>query len=73
MADALKSYMSRNVPRYTSYPTAPHFSNAVGPQDYARWLAALDPDAPVVTAFARPHGNLASALGRRHADRAGAG
>lgn len=47
MADALKSYMSRNVPRYTSYPTAPHFSNAVGPQDYARWLAALDPDAPV--------------------------
>ena len=47
MADTLKSYMSRNVPRYTSYPTAPHFSNAVGPRDYARWLAALDPDAPV--------------------------
>jgi len=47
MADALKSYMSRNVPRYTSYPTAPHFSNAVGPRDYARWLAALDPNAPV--------------------------
>jgi len=47
MADTLKSYMSRNVPRYTSYPTAPHFSNAVGPQDYARWLSALDPNAPV--------------------------
>ncbi len=31
----------RNVPRYTSYPTAPHFSTAVGPQTYAGWLAEL--------------------------------
>jgi oxygen-independent coproporphyrinogen-3 oxidase len=31
----------RNVPRYTSYPTAPHFSAAVGPKVYAEWLAAL--------------------------------
>jgi oxygen-independent coproporphyrinogen-3 oxidase len=31
----------RAVPRYTSYPTAPHFSAAVGPQSYADWLAAL--------------------------------
>ena len=31
----------RAVPRYTSYPTAPHFSAAVGPQTYAEWLAAL--------------------------------
>lgn len=31
----------RNVPRYTSYPTAPHFSTAVGPRTYAQWLAAL--------------------------------
>jgi oxygen-independent coproporphyrinogen-3 oxidase len=31
----------RNVPRYTSYPTAPHFSAAVGPDTYAEWLAAL--------------------------------
>ena len=29
------------VPRYTSYPTAPHFSKAVGPRDYTQWLAAL--------------------------------
>jgi coproporphyrinogen III oxidase-like Fe-S oxidoreductase len=29
-----------SVPRYTSYPTAPHFSAAVGPQSYAAWLAA---------------------------------
>lgn len=31
----------RNVPRYTSYPTAPHFSAAVGPETYAGWLDAL--------------------------------
>ncbi len=31
----------RNVPRYTSYPTAPHFSAAVGAQTYAAWLEAL--------------------------------
>ncbi|HUO54775.1 MAG TPA: oxygen-independent coproporphyrinogen III oxidase [Rhodoblastus sp.] len=33
------------VPRYTSYPTAPHFSVAVGPDVYAGWLSALAPDA----------------------------
>ncbi len=31
----------RAVPRYTSYPTAPHFSAAVGPHTYAEWLAGL--------------------------------
>ena len=31
----------RNVPRYTSYPTAPHFTGAVGADTYANWLAAL--------------------------------
>jgi oxygen-independent coproporphyrinogen-3 oxidase len=35
----------RNVPRYTSYPTAPHFSAAVGPETYADWLEALPADA----------------------------
>ncbi|MFC7705802.1 oxygen-independent coproporphyrinogen III oxidase [Plastorhodobacter daqingensis] len=29
------------VPRYTSYPTAPHFGNAVGPQDFTRWVRAI--------------------------------
>jgi oxygen-independent coproporphyrinogen-3 oxidase len=29
------------VPRYTSYPTAPHFNPGVGRDDYAAWLAAL--------------------------------
>ncbi|WP_321505653.1 oxygen-independent coproporphyrinogen III oxidase [Breoghania sp.] len=39
-------YANRNVPRYTSYPTAPHFNAQVGPQTYAGWLANL-PDAPL--------------------------
>src|SRR5512141_3388841 len=34
-----------NVPRYTSYPTAPHFAAAVGPETYAQWLGALPRDA----------------------------
>lgn len=32
------------VPRYTSYPTSPHFSEAVGPDIHGRWLQSLDPD-----------------------------
>lgn len=35
----------RNVPRYTSYPTAPHFSKAVGPELYGEWLNQLPRDA----------------------------
>ena len=31
----------RNVPRYTSYPSAPHFTAKVGPETYRDWLAAL--------------------------------
>lgn len=29
------------VPRYTSYPTAPHFTPAVGPDTYANWLREI--------------------------------
>lgn len=39
--------MSRNVQRYASYPTAPHFSKAVGSADYANWLSSLSPNEPV--------------------------
>jgi oxygen-independent coproporphyrinogen-3 oxidase len=35
----------RNLPRYTSYPTAPHFSSAVGAGTYGDWLAAIPRDA----------------------------
>ncbi|MFA6267878.1 MAG: oxygen-independent coproporphyrinogen III oxidase [Pseudolabrys sp.] len=33
----------RNVPRYTSYPSAPHFSAAVDAATYRGWLDALAP------------------------------
>jgi oxygen-independent coproporphyrinogen-3 oxidase len=39
--DLLAKY-SGNVPRYTSYPTAPHFDASVGAETYAGWLGALD-------------------------------
>lgn len=32
------------VPRYTSYPTAPHFGPAVGAEQYGRWLSELPRD-----------------------------
>ena len=35
------------VPRYTSYPTAPHFTPAVGASVYARWLEALPAETPL--------------------------
>lgn len=33
------------VPRYTSYPTAPHFGPAVGADTYGQWLSELPRDA----------------------------
>ncbi|MFG1361231.1 oxygen-independent coproporphyrinogen III oxidase [Xanthobacter pseudotagetidis] len=43
--DLLARY-SRPVPRYTSYPTAPHFS-AMDGETYARWLADAPAEAAV--------------------------
>lgn len=42
--DLIKRY-SGAVPRYTSYPTANHFSAAVGPAQHRAWIAGLAPDA----------------------------
>jgi oxygen-independent coproporphyrinogen-3 oxidase len=42
LPDLIAKY-DRRVPRYTSYPTAPHFSAAVTATDYAAWLGALPP------------------------------
>ena len=39
MDPVLARYASRPAPRYTSYPTAPHFSAEVGEGDVRRWLA----------------------------------
>ena len=39
-ADILARYADRQMPRYTSYPTAPHFA-ALGADDYRSWLAEV--------------------------------
>jgi oxygen-independent coproporphyrinogen-3 oxidase len=36
---------ARPVPRYTSYPTAPHFHDGVSSDTYRTWLNELTPDA----------------------------
>jgi oxygen-independent coproporphyrinogen-3 oxidase len=45
--EALIARYGERVPRYTSYPTAPHFSPAVGEEIYRPWLSALDPQEAV--------------------------
>ncbi|MEM9909626.1 MAG: oxygen-independent coproporphyrinogen III oxidase [Pseudomonadota bacterium] len=47
MTTRFQSYATRAVPRYTSYPTAPHFSDQVDDATYASWLKALKPTKPV--------------------------
>jgi len=39
--------LERSVPRYTSYPTAPNFSEAVNAEAYRRWLAELHAETPL--------------------------
>jgi oxygen-independent coproporphyrinogen-3 oxidase len=45
MHTAIAKYFSARVPRYTSYPTAPHFSAEVDAGRYKSWLERLDPEA----------------------------
>jgi oxygen-independent coproporphyrinogen III oxidase len=47
MPSALEKYAEINVPRYTSYPTAPHFSTHFLSTTYREWLTRLDPIEPV--------------------------
>jgi len=39
--DLAASYGEERLPRYTSYPTAPHFSPAIDADTYASWLSEL--------------------------------
>jgi oxygen-independent coproporphyrinogen-3 oxidase len=39
------AFAEQAVPRYTSYPTAPHFRSDVGAHTYASWLSSLPPEA----------------------------
>ncbi len=42
--DLIRRY-NRPVPRYTSYPTAPHFSDAIGAEDFRAEMKATNADA----------------------------
>jgi oxygen-independent coproporphyrinogen-3 oxidase len=39
--DLAACYGQERLPRYTSYPTAPHFSAEIDPDAYAEWLKAI--------------------------------
>jgi len=39
--DLVAKYQNQRVPRYTSYPPSPHFSEAVGADAYRSWLGDL--------------------------------
>ncbi|MBC2858436.1 oxygen-independent coproporphyrinogen III oxidase [Stappia sp. 28M-7] len=47
MTDLDQRYATRSVPRYTSYPTAPHFHAGVTGATYGNWLAGLPADEPL--------------------------
>ncbi|HWT99435.1 MAG TPA: oxygen-independent coproporphyrinogen III oxidase [Terriglobales bacterium] len=47
MDASLIAKYDRPVPRYTSYPTAPHFHAGIGPADYVRWLQECDAGQPL--------------------------
>lgn len=46
-AEVLERHGARNLPRYTSYPTAPHFRPAPDEGMARKWLAEVPPDEPV--------------------------
>jgi hypothetical protein len=41
------AHVTRNVPRYTSYPTSPHFTGDVDGQTCAAWLQEVAADATI--------------------------
>jgi oxygen-independent coproporphyrinogen-3 oxidase len=45
MTAASLALAERSAPRYTSYPTAPHFSAEIGAREASAWLAELSPAA----------------------------
>jgi oxygen-independent coproporphyrinogen-3 oxidase len=47
MDPVIAKHASRRVPRYTSYPTAPHFEEGFAEATWRQWLAATPADAPL--------------------------
>lgn len=52
-SSVLEKY-ARRVPRYTSYPTAPHFHSGVGADTYLQWLGRVTGDTPLSLYFHVP-------------------
>ena len=46
--------LDARVPRYTSYPTAPHFHPGIGPETYRQWLSEIPSDLPLSLYFHIP-------------------
>jgi oxygen-independent coproporphyrinogen-3 oxidase len=44
-SDILTRYAEQRLPRYTSYPTAPHFSETVDARTYRHWLSQVPEEA----------------------------
>lgn len=51
---AISELFSAQVPRYTSYPTAPHFNSSVDGAVYRQWLSELDRESPLSLYFHIP-------------------
>ncbi len=47
MSDTMLARYAKPVPRYTSYPTAPHFHPGIDHVSYANWLASLPGSTPL--------------------------
>src|SRR5581483_846687 len=47
MTAILQKYATATVPRYTSYPPAPHFRSGFPAATYRDWLSGLDPGRPL--------------------------
>ncbi len=45
-SDLAQSYGQDRLPRYTSYPTAPHFSPGIGAEQYRKWLQSVPTQHP---------------------------
>jgi oxygen-independent coproporphyrinogen III oxidase len=43
MRENVRKHLGARVPRYTSYPTAPHFSTDIGAETITGWLSAISP------------------------------
>lgn len=52
---ALISAYAQPVPRYTSYPTAPHFHSDIGPDEQVKWIEELEPASSLSLYFHIPY------------------